>query len=90
MSATWRLIFFFYLNFCRKKCLNTKFQAADATLRMRQKDLGIIPHSLSTSLDDLERASNHLLSAVNDLEEGPVKERIVAAHREVTQVSTHP
>ena len=46
---------------------NTKFQAADATLRQRQKDLGIIAHSLTTGLDDLEDASKHLLSAMNDL-----------------------
>ena len=69
--------------------MNTKFEAADATLRRGQKDLGIITHDLTTGLDDLEGASNHLLSAVNDLEEGPVKERIMAAHSEVTQASTH-
>ena len=69
---------------------NTRFQAADATLRRRQKDLGIIAHALTTGLDDLEGASKHLLSAVDDLEEGPIKDRILEAHREVTQASTHP
>ena len=68
---------------------NTKFQVADATLRRRQKDLGIIAHAHTTRLDDLEGASKYLLSAVNDLEEGPVKDRIMEAHREVTQASTH-
>ena len=69
---------------------NTRFQAADATLRQRQKDLGIIAHALTTGLDDLEGASKHLLLAVDDLEEGPIKDRILEAHREVTQASTHP
>ena len=59
-------------------------------LRRRQKDLGIIAHALTTGLDDLEGASKHLLSAVDDLEEGPIKDRILEAHREVTQASTHP
>ena len=68
----------------------TRFQAADATLRQRQKDFGIIAHALTTGLDDLEGASKHLLSAVDDLEEGPIKDRILEAHREVTQASTHP
>ena len=63
---------------------NTKFQAADGTLRLGQKDLGTIVHALTTGLGDLVGVSNHLLSAVNDSEKGPVKERIMETHREVT------
>ena len=35
-------------------------------------------------------AANHLISATNELEEGPVKDRLLQAQREVTQASTHP
>ena len=68
----------------------SRFQAADGLLRRRQRDMGVIVHALTTGLDDLEGAANHLISATNELEEGPVKDRLLQAHREVTQASTHP
>ena len=69
---------------------SSRFQAADGLLRRTQRDMGVIAHALTTGLDDLEGAANHLISATNELEEGPVKDRLLQAHREVTQASTHP
>ena len=47
----------------------------------QQRELGLI---------DLEGASTHFLSAVEEIGEGPVRERLLQAHREMTQASTHP
>ena len=59
-------------------------------LRRQQKDLGLITHALATGLNDLEGASTYFLSAVEEIEEGSVRERLLHAHREMTQASTHP
>ena len=68
---------------------SSRFQATDGLLRRRQRDMGVIAHALTTSLDDLEGAANQLISANNELEEGPVKDRLLQAHKELTQASTH-
>ena len=64
-------------------------QTADMVLRRQQRELGLIPHALTTGLNDLEGASTHFLSAVEEIGEGPVRERLLQAHREMTQASTH-
>ena len=58
-------------------------------LRRQQRELGLIAHALTTGLNDLEGASTHFLSAVEEIGEGPVRERLLQAHREMTQASTH-
>ena len=65
-------------------------QTADMVLRRQQRELGLIAHALTTGLNDLEGASTHFLSAVEEIGEGPVRERLLQAHREMTQASTHP
>ena len=65
-------------------------QTADMVLRRQQRELGLIGHALTTGLNDLEGASTHFLSAVEEIGEGPVRERLLQAHREMTQASTHP
>ena len=60
---------------------SSRFQAADGLFRRRQRDIGVIAHALTTGLYDLEGAANHLISATNELGEGPVKDRLLQAHR---------
>ena len=40
-------------------------------------------------LEDLEGASSHLLSTVQERKDGPVKDRLMQAHKVVAQASTH-
>ena len=69
---------------------SSRFQATDSLLRRGQRDMGVIVHALTTGLDDLEGAANDLISETDKLEEGPVKDRLLQAHKEVTQAFTHP
>ena len=69
---------------------STKFQVTDLAMRKQQRDMGLVAHAITTGLEDLEGASAHLLSTVEEMTDGPVKDRLMQAHREVTQASTHP
>ena len=62
----------------------------DRAFRGQQRDMGLIAHALLTGLKDLERASVHLQRATEDLEEGPAKDRVMEAHKEMSQAATHP
>ena len=52
--------------------------------------MGLVPHTLTTGLEDLERASVRLLRATEAMEDGPPKEGILESHREMTQAAAHP
>ena len=59
-------------------------------MRRHQRDMGLAAHAHTTGLEDLERASVHLLRVTEAMEDGPAKEGILESHREMTQAATHP
>ena len=70
--------------------MTAKQQLADGALRKQQRDMGLIAHALTTGLEDLERASNHLMRACDDMFDEDAKNRVLEAHKEMTQAATHP
>ena len=51
--------------------------------------MSLVAHAITTGLEDLEGASAHPLSTDEEMTDGPVKDRLMQAHREVTHTPTH-
>ena len=57
--------------------LSVKHLQQDDATRIHQRDMWLAAHALTTSFEDLERASVRLLRATEAMEDGPAKEGIL-------------
>ena len=52
--------------------------------------MDLVAHGMSQGLEHLERAWVHLQGASEDLEEVLAKDRVLEAHKEMSQAATRP
>ena len=70
--------------------MSLKQSHAGGVFRRQQRDMDLVAHGMSQGLEDLERAWVHLQGASEDLEEVLAKDRVLEAHKEMSQAVTHP